>query len=145
MHERSIARFRRPFPASGIIWISYVASISRSRGTHLKLFKLKVVENRNRRAILLSMACVAALAASALLTTACDSREQHIAEASPAALPADAVRVPQEIVPLIGDWVATLDGFVNARSFGLQPKRTSFQSHWQNGVAERFTMAGGCG
>jgi membrane fusion protein, multidrug efflux system len=85
----------------------------------MKLLKLKMVENQRRRVTRLSMACVTALAASALLITACDSRERKVTAASSVALPVDAVRVRQENVPLVGDWVGTLDGFVNAQ---IQPQ-----------------------
>jgi len=98
----------------------------------MKLFKLKMVENHRRRKTLLSKACVTALAASALLITACDSRERRVTAASSAALPVDAVRVRQENVPLVGDWVGTLDGFVNAQ---IQPQVSGYlvQQNYREG------------
>jgi membrane fusion protein (multidrug efflux system) len=89
----------------------------------MKLLTLKMLENHRRRETLLSMVCVAALAASTLLITACDSRERRVAAASSATLPVDAVRVRQENVPLVGDWVGTLDGFVNAQ---IQPQVSGY-------------------
>ena len=79
----------------------------------MQLLKLNMVECQNRCAILLSAAGVITLAASALLVTACNSRDPKAAATS-AAVPVDAVKVRQENVPLAGDWVGTLDGFVNA-------------------------------
>jgi membrane fusion protein, multidrug efflux system len=124
MHERSRSMF---CVLGSAVWQHLEFPISRqsefSGGMHLKLLKVKVVENRNRRAILLSLVFMPFLAASALLITACDSRERRVAEASTAALPVDAVRVRQENVPLVGDWVGTLDGFVNAQ---IQPQVSGY-------------------
>jgi membrane fusion protein, multidrug efflux system len=89
----------------------------------MKLLTLKRVENHRSRETLLSIVCVTALAASTLLITACDSRERTVTAASSATLPVDAVRVRQENVPLVGDWVGTLDGFVNAQ---IQPQVSGY-------------------
>src|SRR5580698_298470 len=124
MHERSISMFRvLGSAAEQQLDVPISRQSEFTGGMHLKLLKLKVVENRNRRAILLSLVCMPLLAASALLITACDSREQRVAEASTTALPVDAVRVRQENVPLVGDWVGTLDGFVNAQ---IQPQVSGY-------------------
>jgi membrane fusion protein (multidrug efflux system) len=66
---------------------------------------------------------VTLLAASALLITACDSKERKAVAASSTAVPVDAVRVRQANVPLVGDWVGTLDGFVNAQ---IQPQVSGY-------------------
>jgi membrane fusion protein (multidrug efflux system) len=89
----------------------------------MKLLKLKMVENHRTRETLLSIVCVTSLAASTLLITACDSRERRVTAASSAILPVDAVRVRQENVPLVGDWVGTLDGFINAQ---IQPQVSGY-------------------
>jgi len=89
----------------------------------MKLLKLNMVESHNTRAILLSVAGVTLLAASALLITACDSKERNAVAASSTAVPVDAVRVRQANVPLVGDWVGTLDGFVNAQ---IQPQVSGY-------------------
>ena len=89
----------------------------------MKLLKLNMVESHNTRAILLSVAGVTLLAASALLITACDSKERTAVAASSTAVPVDAVRVRQANVPLVGDWVGTLDGFVNAQ---IQPQVSGY-------------------
>ena len=89
----------------------------------MKLLKLNMVESHNTRAILLSVAGVTLLAASALLITACDSKERKAVAASSTAIPVDAVRVRQANVPLVGDWVGSLDGFVNAQ---IQPQVSGY-------------------
>jgi membrane fusion protein (multidrug efflux system) len=89
----------------------------------MKLLKLNMVESHNTRAILLSVAGVTLLAASALLITACDSKERNAVAASSTAVPVDAVRVRQANVSLVGDWVGTLDGFVNAQ---IQPQVSGY-------------------
>jgi membrane fusion protein, multidrug efflux system len=89
----------------------------------MKLLKLNMVDNHNTRAILQSVAGVTLLAASALLMTACDSKERNAVAASSTAVPVDAVRVRQENVPLVGNWVGTLDGFVNAQ---IQPQVSGY-------------------
>jgi membrane fusion protein, multidrug efflux system len=89
----------------------------------MKLLKLNMVENHNTSAILLSVASVTLLAAFALFIMACDSKERNAVPASSTAVPVDAVRVRQANVPLVGDWVGTLDGFVNAQ---IQPQVTGY-------------------
>jgi membrane fusion protein (multidrug efflux system) len=98
----------------------------------MKLLKLNMVDNHNTRAILQSVAGVTLLAASALLITACDSKERSAVAASSTAVPVDAVRVRQENVPLVGDWVGTLDGFVNAQ---IQPQVSGYlvQQNYREG------------
>ena len=89
----------------------------------MKLLKLNMVDNHNTRAILQSVAGVTLLAASALLMTACDSKERNAVAASSTAVPVDAVIVRRENVPLVGNWVGTLDGFVNAQ---IQPQVSGY-------------------
>jgi hypothetical protein len=56
--------------------------------------------------------------------------------------PAIAGSFPYDSAPryLIFDRSASFNDDVvdTIKSFGIQPKRTSFQSPWQNGIAERF-------
>jgi membrane fusion protein, multidrug efflux system len=94
-----------------------------SGGGYMKLLELTKVERHLKCTAFQSRACVAALAAIALLITACDSKEPKVTAASSNALPVDAVRVRQEDVPLVGDWVGTLDGFVNAQ---IQPQVSGY-------------------
>jgi membrane fusion protein (multidrug efflux system) len=86
----------------------------------MQLLKLKIIGNLK---VLLSAAGVAVLAISALLVTACGNRDPKAAATSSGPLPVDAVRVRQGNVPLAGDWVGTLDGFVNAQ---IQPEVSGY-------------------
>jgi membrane fusion protein (multidrug efflux system) len=97
----------------------------------MQLLKLNMVEYQNTRTILLSVPGVIVLVASALLMTACSNRDRKAA-ATLAAVPVDAVRVRQENVPLAGDWVGTLDGFVNAQ---IQPQVSGYlvQQNYREG------------
>src|ERR1700751_1573138 len=95
------------------------ASIRRfSRGRHMKVLESNTVESHNTRTILLAVVGMAILATFALLITACASRDSKAATTSSPSVPVDAVKVRQEDVPLVGVWVGTLDGFVNAQ---IQP------------------------
>ena len=91
----------------------------------MQLLKSNMVEYQNTRAILLSAVGLGMLAASAVLMTACNSRDPKAAAIS-AATPVDAVKVREENVPLAGDWVGTLDGFVNAQ---IQPQVSGYLVH----------------
>jgi membrane fusion protein (multidrug efflux system) len=92
----------------------------------MKLLKSYTVEIRNTRPTLLPLASVAMLAAFSLLITACNSKNRKSTAASSTAVPVDAVRVRQDNVPLVGDWVGTLDGFVNAQ---IQPQVGGYLVH----------------
>jgi len=98
----------------------------------MKLLKSNTVENHNTCAALHSVASVTMLAAFALLITACESKDRKAAAASSTSVPVDAVRVRQENVPLVGDWVGTLDGFVNAQ---IQPQVSGYlvQQNYREG------------
>jgi membrane fusion protein (multidrug efflux system) len=87
----------------------------------MQLLKLNMVGIRNPRGILLSTASVTMLAVSSLLTTACGSKDSKTAASAP--VPVDVVKVRQGNVPLAGDWVGTLDGFVNAQ---IQPQVSGY-------------------
>jgi membrane fusion protein (multidrug efflux system) len=92
----------------------------------MNLLKSNTVENNNTCSALHSVASVTMLAAFALLITACDSKDPKAAATSTSSVPVDAVRVRQENVPLVGDWVGTLDGFVNAQ---IQPQVSGYLVH----------------
>jgi len=98
----------------------------------MQLLKVKIFGNHNTRDILLSVTGVTMLAASALLVTACSSANSKAAATAPASVPVDTVRVRQDNVPLIGDWVGTLDGFVNAQ---IQPQVSGYlvQQNYREG------------
>ena len=92
----------------------------------MKLLKSNTVENHNTCAALHSVASVTMLAAFALLITACDSKDRKATAASSTSVPVDVVKVRQDNVPLVGDWVGTLDGFVNAQ---IQPQVSGYLVH----------------
>jgi membrane fusion protein (multidrug efflux system) len=98
----------------------------------MQLIKVKIVGIHNTSDILLSVTGVNMLAASALLVTACSSANSKAAATAPASVPVDAVRVRQDDVPLIGDWVGTLDGSVNAQ---IQPQVSGYlvQQNYREG------------
>ena len=70
---------------------------------------------------------VAALvAATGLLTvamTGCDGKEVAAKSATPGAMPVSVVKAEQSDVPITGEWVGTLDGYVNAQ---IQPQATGY-------------------
>ena len=92
----------------------------------MKLLKSNTVQNRNTCAALLSVTSVTVLAAFALLITACDSKDKKATAVPSSSVPVDAVKVRQDNVPLAGDWVGTLDGFVNAQ---IQPQVSGYLVH----------------
>jgi membrane fusion protein (multidrug efflux system) len=92
----------------------------------MKLRKLDMVDNHNARASFRSVVGVTMLATSALLITACDSKDRKGTAASSTSVPVDTVRVRQENVALAGDWVGILDGFVNAQ---IQPQVSGYLVH----------------
>jgi len=98
----------------------------------MQLLKVKSFGNHNTHDTLLSVTGVTMLAASALLVTACSSANSKAAANAPASVPVDAVKVRQDDVPLIGDWVGTLDGFVNAQ---IQPQVSGYlvQQNYREG------------
>jgi membrane fusion protein (multidrug efflux system) len=72
------------------------------------------------------------VAVTSLLITACGSKVTKVAANSSSAIAVDAVRVRQGNVPLAGDWVGTLDGFVNAQ---IQPQVSGYlvQQNYREG------------
>jgi membrane fusion protein (multidrug efflux system) len=89
----------------------------------MRLFKLIIAGNRNKRRLHLLATCVTTWAVCALLATGCSSKDSKSQAASAAPVPVDVVRVRQANVPLVGDWVGTLDGFVNAQ---IQPQVSGY-------------------
>jgi membrane fusion protein, multidrug efflux system len=89
----------------------------------MQLLKLNMVENYKTRGILLSAVDVISVTALALLITSCNSGDSNATKSSSATVPVDVVRVRQGNVPLAGDWVGTLDGFVNAQ---IQPQVSGY-------------------
>jgi membrane fusion protein (multidrug efflux system) len=85
----------------------------------MQIPKLNMARNCNTRGIHLLASSVIVLAVSALVTTACSSRDSKVMANSSTGVAVDVVGVRQSNVPLSGDWVGTLDGFVNAQ---IQPQ-----------------------
>jgi membrane fusion protein (multidrug efflux system) len=88
--------------------------------------------NRNTRGLLLLAARATMWAVCALLLTACSRKDSKSPATSSAPVLVDAVRVRQGNVPLAGDWVGTLDGFVNAQ---IQPQVSGYlvQQNYREG------------
>ena len=82
----------------------------------MKLLKLNMIGNHNTRVILLSVAGVTMLAASALLVTACDSKDPKAAATASTSVFVDAVKVRQDNVPLAGDWLVRSTALSTRRS-----------------------------
>jgi membrane fusion protein (multidrug efflux system) len=92
----------------------------------MKPLKSNTVQNHSKCAALLSVTSVMTLAASALLITACGSKDKKSTAGSSSSVSVDVVKVRQDNVPLAGDWVGTLDGFVDAQ---IQPQVSGYLVH----------------
>ncbi|HLY43780.1 MAG TPA: efflux RND transporter periplasmic adaptor subunit [Terracidiphilus sp.] len=70
--------------------------------------------------------------ASAILT-GCDSQKVSAKSAGPQAMPVAVVKAGQSEVPITGEWVGTLDGFVNAQ---IQPQANGYliQQNYREGA-----------
>lgn len=88
--------------------------------------KMMFTRIRNSRAILAvaAGAAVAALVSAGL--TGCSGVEARTAAPSTGPIPVSVVRVRQSNVPLQGNWVGTLDGFVDAQ---IQPQVSGYLIH----------------
>src|SRR5215469_14529834 len=85
--------------------------------------KTNLTRIRNPRAILYLTACVALVAiATAGIIGHSESRAKMAAHPM-GPIPVSVVKVRQSDVPLIGNWVGTLDGFVDAQ---IQPQVTGY-------------------
>lgn len=85
--------------------------------------KTEVTKSKNLGAIR-RLATGAALAAIAIVgMTSCSKSQADTTASSPAAIPVSVVKVRQSNVPLTGNWVGTLDGFVNAQ---IQPQVSGY-------------------
>ena len=92
----------------------------------MKFLRLNTAKSHNTSTALLSAACVTMLAAFALLLPACNSKDRRASAIASSSVPVDVVKVRQENVPLAGDWVGTLDGFVDAQ---IQPQVSGYLVH----------------
>lgn len=98
----------------------------------MQFLKLKMADNRDTRSLLLLTARVTMWAACALVVTACSRKDSKGPVTASAPVPVDVVRARQGNVPLAGDWVGTLDGFVNAQ---IQPQVSGYlvQQNYREG------------
>jgi membrane fusion protein, multidrug efflux system len=78
---------------------------------------------RNLRAVLLYSASAALTAVITVAIAGCSQSEAKTAAIAMGPMPVDVVKVRQANVPLNGDWVGTLDGFVNAQ---IQPQVSGY-------------------
>ena len=57
------------------------------------------------------------------LVAGCGSKEVSAGSAAPMAMPVTVVKADRRDVPVTGEWVGTLDGFVNAQ---IQPQANGY-------------------
>jgi len=86
-----------------------------------------VYQEPRPRTIALSVATLAVSAglltlASAMLS-GCESKGASATAAPPQAMPVSVVKAAQKDVPVTGEWVGTLDGYVNAQ---IQPQANGY-------------------
>ena len=89
------------------------------------------------RNLTLTAACAAMLALGAALLAGCGRNEVSAASRSMPAMPVTVVRVVQSDVPVTGEWVGTLDGYVNAQ---IQPQANGYlvsQNYREGSVVEK--------
>ena len=86
-----------------------------------------VSQNSRSRAIVLSVATF--VASASLLTlagtaiTGCESKSASATAGPPPAMPVSVVKADKQNVPVTGEWVGTLDGYVNAQ---IQPQANGY-------------------
>lgn len=85
--------------------------------------KAGISAESNLRAILLPAACAALAALMTASLAGCNQSEAKAAAIPPGPIPVSVIKVRQANVPLTGDWVGTLDGFVNAQ---IQPQVSGY-------------------
>jgi membrane fusion protein (multidrug efflux system) len=98
----------------------------------MQSLKLKVVGSRNPFSLLLLATRVTMWVICALMVTGCSSKESKHSTVPSAPIAVDIVRVRQSNVPLAGNWVGALDGFVNAQ---IQPQVSGYlvQQNYREG------------
>lgn len=85
--------------------------------------KTGVTTKSNSQAILLAVTSAALTAVMAMAIVGCSQSEAKTIAKLPGPMPVNVVKVRQANVPLIGNWVGTLDGFVNAQ---IQPQVSGY-------------------
>ena len=89
----------------------------------IQTLKAFVTAKSSSRAILFSAAGAVLAAAVSVAIAGCSQSEAKTPAASPGPMPVNVVEVRQGNVPLTGNWVGTLDGFVNAQ---IQPQVSGY-------------------
>ncbi len=86
-----------------------------------------VYQNSRPRTIVLSVATLAVsaglLTLAGAMLSGCESKGASAAAAPPQAMPVSVVKAAQKDVPVTGEWVGTLDGYVNAQ---IQPQANGY-------------------
>src|ERR1700723_1376367 len=85
--------------------------------------KTKVIRSKSSRAFLLLAAGAALAAVASAGMTGCSKSQAKTTASVPPSLPVSVVQVNATDVPLTGEWVGTLDGFVNAQ---IQPQANGY-------------------
>jgi membrane fusion protein (multidrug efflux system) len=89
--------------------------------------KMVVYQEPRPRTIVLSVATLAVSAGLLTLASAtlsgCESKGASASAAPPQAMPVTVVKAAQKDVPVTGEWVGTLDGYVNAQ---IQPQANGY-------------------
>jgi RND family efflux transporter MFP subunit len=89
--------------------------------------KMVVYSNHRPRTIALNIAALAASAGLLILASAmlsgCESKNASANAGPPPAMPVSVVKADQRDVPVTGEWVGTLDGYVNAQ---IQPQANGY-------------------
>jgi len=83
-----------------------------------------------------SFAAISAVLVAAPFVTGCATTHASTGNAQPIAMPVSVVKVRQADVPLTGEWVGTLDGYVNAQ---IQPQVSGYliRQKYREGTAVR--------
>lgn len=88
-----------------------------------QLAEVAAAAKRNSRAILFVVISAALITIITLAITGCREGQAKTIAKSPGPMPVDVVKVRQADVPITGNWVGTLDGFVNAQ---IQPQVSGY-------------------
>jgi membrane fusion protein (multidrug efflux system) len=85
--------------------------------------KTEATRTKDSRAFLLLAAGAALAAVATVGMTGCSKSQAKTTSPVPGSIPVSVVKVRQSNVPLTGNWVGTLDGFVNAQ---IQPQVSGY-------------------
>jgi len=93
-----------------------------------------ILSQQHSYRLYLSLAAFGALVLGALFVTGCAATQASTGDGKQMALPVSVVKVRQADVPLAGEWVGTLDGYVNAQ---IQPQVSGYlvRQNYREGTA----------